>query len=421
MSLAAAAPRPPSPADRVRDGVAQASAAHRALRGRLIALDRALHAAGLSPRIMAPWSHLVRGMHDHMRCEETVVFPALVALTEGRPPEEPGWEEALHDMRFEADEVATITDATRSAAPDAGPHEDALLALLDELEAHSLAEQEQLYPAVMALLEQAGEVPGRTTPPPLQPWLEAELGQPVRLVPLGTLRRDGAAALHAARLDGALPVPEGMPEALEGPQIPRFVQAGVRRVVLHWTGDAAALGTAVDRLAAAGLRAVLWVASSAVATDTVLAAVAPMSGLDTVVLVSGHHGPVARLASAQLDPETARRLDRVIGALQHAMHSPRVADAAQTLLRRGPTGLQSIAAHLDLDALSHSVTHYHRRSGERPHTARAALLASFARHVSQRETARMVVEAVRRRPLFPDRGGALGPCHTLRVVALGDE
>lgn len=132
---------------------ARAEAYHHHLRQALDRLDAAFAARELTPRLSAPWRHFAEGMRDHMAVEEQILFPAVRALAALSEPGEGDWRTPLAEMQFELDELRTIFDALRSAAPEAGDLEGDLLTLLDDLEEHARREEEQLQPAAAALVE----------------------------------------------------------------------------------------------------------------------------------------------------------------------------------------------------------------------------------------------------------------------------
>lgn len=142
-----------------------ALSAHVHLRTELQALDAELAARTLTPRFTAPWAHFIRSLESHLAVEEEAVFPALAAMAAGQTPET-GYEEPLHGMRYELDEMRTIADALRVAAGEAGPLEGRILTLLDELEEHATKEEERLFPMAMELLERwsSGPLPAAAEP-----------------------------------------------------------------------------------------------------------------------------------------------------------------------------------------------------------------------------------------------------------------
>jgi|GEM_PF-3360358 len=134
-------------------------AAHGVLRDRLTDLDGRIQAAAPDPRLAAPWAHFIRGLRAHLAEEELVLFPALRSLARGVPVADPAFRSLLAELGQELDEIATISDALRNAARDAGPLEADILALLDELETHARREQDELLPAALDLLAAAPAMP----------------------------------------------------------------------------------------------------------------------------------------------------------------------------------------------------------------------------------------------------------------------
>lgn len=114
---------------------------HRYLYAHMPALDVALQGA---PAALAdPWRELVMTLEDHLNKEEEVLFPAMIG-----PHEEAGdLEPILAAMRAEHEQIRGIERALRSHAELAGPHEAALVALLDDLAVHADREDRELFPA----------------------------------------------------------------------------------------------------------------------------------------------------------------------------------------------------------------------------------------------------------------------------------
>lgn len=106
-----------------------------------------------SPQIRAPFTHLKRVMDAHMTMEEKVVFPAILQLAAEGDTGGDDLAKAIEQIRVEHDEIATLEDSLRNAARDAGDLEDALLALLDDLVIHHAKEDDNLFPAALALLQ----------------------------------------------------------------------------------------------------------------------------------------------------------------------------------------------------------------------------------------------------------------------------
>lgn len=169
----------------------RALAWHQELRATIAKLDAAFKAWEVSPRLAAPWRHFSEGMEDHLRVEEEILFPALRALAEGRDPEQDNFEVPLLEMRYELDELATISDALRSASPEARELEGELLEMLDQLDVHAEKEQNVIVPEGMRLLvawrtgardAEAPEPAPTRAPPPRDTRPEPEHGLLFRLL-----------------------------------------------------------------------------------------------------------------------------------------------------------------------------------------------------------------------------------------------
>jgi molybdenum cofactor biosynthesis enzyme MoaA/iron-sulfur cluster repair protein YtfE (RIC family) len=104
-----------------------------------------------SPRLKAPFQHLQRVMDEHMRKEEGILFPMILALADGGAAGGCGVAGPIAQMGAEHDEIRTLEEALRAASRDAGELEPALLALLDDLSVHAAKEDELLFPAALAL------------------------------------------------------------------------------------------------------------------------------------------------------------------------------------------------------------------------------------------------------------------------------
>lgn len=137
---------------------------HAFLRRELDRLDTEL--VGAPRQIAAPFAHFRRSMIEHMDHEEAEIFPAIRAFAAGHlaAADLP----ALHEER---DAIGTFELSLREAARDAGRLEADLLAMLDDLAEHVRKEDEELVPAVAALVrERAGPAaamrPPTAAPPP---------------------------------------------------------------------------------------------------------------------------------------------------------------------------------------------------------------------------------------------------------------
>ncbi len=131
---------------------------HVSLVEELIDLDRMIEAADTTPRIDAPWAHLVREMTTHMAYEDTQMLPALEKLSRGEDPDEPDLALMLQRMGTELDEVRTLADAVRVAVPELPELEQRILDLCDALEVHAVFEESDLFPAAMTALGGGQEI-----------------------------------------------------------------------------------------------------------------------------------------------------------------------------------------------------------------------------------------------------------------------
>lgn len=122
---------------------------HALLHRELPRLEVAL--VGASPRLRVPFGNLKRVMDLHLMKEEQILFPAILARCEGGVSGGCGLAGPIAQMRAEHDEIRTLEDALRSAAREAGPLEAGLLAMLDDLVEHARKEDEELFPAALAL------------------------------------------------------------------------------------------------------------------------------------------------------------------------------------------------------------------------------------------------------------------------------
>lgn len=132
---------------------------HALLRRELPRLGDAL--ADAPPPIRAPFAHLRRLLDEHLRKEETVLFPAMLALAESGTTGGAPLAGLVAQMEREHDEIRLLETALREAARDAGPHEAALLALLDDLVEHTDLEDDALFPAALKLELGTGAPPAQ--------------------------------------------------------------------------------------------------------------------------------------------------------------------------------------------------------------------------------------------------------------------
>jgi iron-sulfur cluster repair protein YtfE (RIC family) len=122
---------------------------HALLHRELPRLAKAL--SSTPPPIRAPFFHLHQLLTEHLIKEENILFPMIFALASGGLPGGCGVAGPIRQMNVEHEQIRLLETTLRVAARDAGPEEYALLALLDDLSEHARKEDEELFPAVLAL------------------------------------------------------------------------------------------------------------------------------------------------------------------------------------------------------------------------------------------------------------------------------
>lgn len=104
-----------------------------------------------SKQITAPYAHLHRVMLEHMKYEEETLFPKIIGILERG--EKHDLESLVHDLEHQHEQLEVLADAMRNASRDAGPLEDELLYLLDDLAEHHRLEDEIVFPGAMMLAQ----------------------------------------------------------------------------------------------------------------------------------------------------------------------------------------------------------------------------------------------------------------------------
>lgn len=118
-------------------------------------LPRLRHALRRAPPALAiPFAQLTVLLEDHLGKEEGILFPRILALAGEGGGAGCGLGGPITQMHAEHGAIRELERAVREAAPLAGEHAPALLALLDDLVIHARTEDEDLFPAALAL---AGE------------------------------------------------------------------------------------------------------------------------------------------------------------------------------------------------------------------------------------------------------------------------
>ena len=114
---------------------------HAFARRELAILDADILATTSDPALRRAWSGLSNLFRDHMKKEEYVLFPAILA---GHT----GLDGPIMVMRHEHDEIRSYEKDLRRLSKGAGRHEPRLLAFLADLSEHARIEDEELFPAV---------------------------------------------------------------------------------------------------------------------------------------------------------------------------------------------------------------------------------------------------------------------------------
>ena len=107
----------------------------------LAILDAELLATASDPAFRRAWSGLSNLFRDHMRKEEHVLFPAILAGHTGLDGPIMVMQKEHYEIRSYEKELVRLSKA-------AGPHERRLLAFLADLSEHARIEDEELFPAV---------------------------------------------------------------------------------------------------------------------------------------------------------------------------------------------------------------------------------------------------------------------------------
>lgn len=110
------------------------------------ALDQGLRALPAPPALLQTWERLVSALESHLLAEEEVLFPAITEGEAGGAAED--LSAPIRQMMAEHDQIRGFERTLRGLAPLAGPHEAALVALLDDLAVHAGREDQAFAPLV---------------------------------------------------------------------------------------------------------------------------------------------------------------------------------------------------------------------------------------------------------------------------------
>lgn len=163
---------------------------HAFLREQLPPLEAALARADVPRELVRAVAALRVYMDDHMMKEEHMLFPRIVALAaepEGAPADVEG---PIRVMHQEHRNVAAMEHGLRGLLDRAGPHRDALTAVLDDLAAHAKLEDETIFAECLARegVPEAERVPPAWVPPPPRPAARPSAPAAAPPPPTGGLR-----------------------------------------------------------------------------------------------------------------------------------------------------------------------------------------------------------------------------------------
>jgi iron-sulfur cluster repair protein YtfE (RIC family) len=111
-------------------------------------LDAELLGTVSDPAFRRAWTGLSNLFRDHMRKEEYVLFPAILA---GHT----GLDGPITVMRQDHDQIRSYEKELLRLSKAAGRHERRLLAFLADLSEHARIEDEELFPAVRSPVQLA--------------------------------------------------------------------------------------------------------------------------------------------------------------------------------------------------------------------------------------------------------------------------
>ena len=137
----------------MRDRIARIERDHAHLGSGFATLAAALEGADCPRRFEERFQEFHDLLIAHLAEEDAALLPAMRKLATGEPPPTSGFEAVLAGMQTEAAEVEAFAEGIYRIADQAGPHEDTLKGLLDDLQAHASYEEQTFFPTAMRLLE----------------------------------------------------------------------------------------------------------------------------------------------------------------------------------------------------------------------------------------------------------------------------
>ena len=115
--------------------------------------------AELSPDFQTLWDDFSAFMASHLMKEEHILFPSAKGMAAGEDVQMTGLQGPIAQMGTEHEQVEDYCEQIRAAAEDggAGAEREAVLAVLDDLAVHAGLEDDELFPAILKLADEAGD------------------------------------------------------------------------------------------------------------------------------------------------------------------------------------------------------------------------------------------------------------------------
>ncbi len=123
---------------------------HAYLHREMAPLTNALRGAPVD--IRQHWAELAQVLEDHLMKEEVILFPSIQALAGGDQSTAMHVMGPIPQMKVDHANIRRLEAQLRADVPRAGAAGAALTALLDDLAEHARKEDEELFPAALALL-----------------------------------------------------------------------------------------------------------------------------------------------------------------------------------------------------------------------------------------------------------------------------
>ena len=124
---------------------------HALLHRELPRLDALIVGGDAEPALQEAWAELSDLLAFHLMKEERVLFPAILGLVGGGPSSPCGVEGPIAQMRWEHTRIEALDGTLRPLLGGAGAVADQVRVILDDLVVHAHVEDDELFPAALAL------------------------------------------------------------------------------------------------------------------------------------------------------------------------------------------------------------------------------------------------------------------------------